>query len=396
VHVWQRVTSDFDFYLDAPSAAWDRAMDALLAFLDIEVVEKPHEMEWWAVRIAAAAEAGPARLLAALSTEDLRRIAAFMLSYCADPGPLDDVLVDDEPTRLALHIATGVHRGWRPTDDDLAAFGRAFGALLVSRPVTPDMLAALTLCAGAPGRTLTDLPWAEPEWDTPIAAVDDLLHRAPEAHAEWLRTVPVAMRPALADSAARTEDVSLVEPYGIALLAHENVEVRRAAVGRLSRRWRTDAYQDAVAALLTDPDLADAATDKLAELSDHRCLPRLVDRVNRLESLRYAHGLGAELLPHVLRKLAEPLPAKAATDMLLTAAQWGDPPLLMRPEAAELVARLRKDPEAHGCLMNICHRVALARSMSQEMRAELRVLATEFPTRVRQRAEYALHEAGMA
>ena len=114
MHVWRRVTSDFDFYLDASSAAW-----------------------------------------------------AFMLSYCADPGPLDDVLVDDEPTRLALHIATGVHRGWRPTDDDLAAFGRAFGALLVSRPVTPDMLAALTLCAGAPGRTLTDLPWAEPEWDTP-------------------------------------------------------------------------------------------------------------------------------------------------------------------------------------------------------------------------------------
>jgi hypothetical protein len=61
----------------------------------------------------------------------------------------------------------------------------------------------------------------------------------------------------VADSAARTENTSLVEPYGIASLAHSDVKVRRAAVGRLEQRWRTDAYQDAVAALLTDPDLGD-------------------------------------------------------------------------------------------------------------------------------------------
>lgn len=395
--VWLRVTGDFDFFLDAPGEVSDRDMDALLAYLGIEVTLSAHDVDWWAGRVAAAAEAGPARLLAALSEKDLRRIAAFTLTYCLEPVPLDGIEIDDVPTRLALHIAAGGQDGWAPDGDDLARFGRAFGALLVKRPAEPGMVAALMLCAGAPGETLTALPWAEPEWDTPVMAVDSLLHRAPAAHVEWLHAMAARHpdhAPALADSAARTEDTTLVEPYGIALLAHHDIGVRRAAVGRLSRRWRTDAYQDAVAALLTDADLAGAATDKLAALLDRRCLPLLVERVARLDGLRFAHPFGAELLPHVLAKLAEPLPPKAAADLLLAAAPWGEPPLLMRPEAAALVARLRRLPDADGPLINIAHRISLWQRVSDEMRTQLRVLATDLPLRVRQHAQWALLETG--
>jgi hypothetical protein len=274
--IWHRVTADFDFMVDEPGPVSGHAIDALLSFLGIEVTPPKYEYEWWAERVAAAATADPDRLLSALSTTELSRIAAFILTYSADPGPLDGVRPGDEPTRLALHIASGVHHGWAP-GDDLASFGRAFGVLLASRPVEPDMVAALMLCTGAPGETLAELPWAEPGWDVPVLAVDSLLLlRAPAAHVEWLLAMAIhhpAEAPALADSAERTRDVTLVEKYGIALLAHEDASVRRAAVGRLSRRWHTDAYQDAVAALLTDPEVGDAAVDRLAHLGDRRARP---------------------------------------------------------------------------------------------------------------------------
>ncbi|HEX6360968.1 hypothetical protein [Actinophytocola sp.] len=392
---WQRVIDDFDYYLDAPGRVSDRAMDALLAFLDIEVELSPHAMDDWAVRVAAAAGAGPARLVEALAHNDLSRIAAFALTYCGAPGPVD-LTSDDEPTRLALHIAAGVHEGWAASDDDLARFGRAFGALLVSRNVQPGMLDALTLCAGTPGDVLAELPWAEPEWDTPVAAVDDLVRRAPESHVEWLLAMAArhpAQAPRLADSAARTEDSRLVEPYGIALLAHENVEIRRAAVSRLSRSWRTAAYQDAVAALLTHAELADAAVTRLAALADRRCLPHLVERIERVENVGVGRQFSAELLPHILRKLTEPTLAEHAAKLLLATATWGDPQLLMRPEAADVVDRLRR-AGANSALIEISHRVSGWRRASPEMIARLRVLATEAPARVRQYAQHALLSVG--
>ena len=395
--MWQRVVADFDYNLDAPGPVSHRAMDALLAYLGIEIEEEPHEMEWWAERITAAAEADPTRLLAALSIKDLSRIAAFMLVYCADPGTLAHLEVDDEPTRLALHIAAGVHGGWSPDGDDLARFGRAFGTLVGSRPATPDMLPVLMLCTGAVGETLEELPWAEPTWNDPVFAVDDKLRRTPELRVEWLLAM-AARHPdealKLADGAARTGDTRLVEAYGISLLAHDDLAVRRAAVGRLSSEWRTDEYQDAVAALMTDPELGDDATNRLAALKDRRSLPQLVERVDRLPSLRSAQVFGAELVPHVLRRLAEPLPPKLAADLLITAARWGEPPLLMRREAAELVTRLRRAEGAHGALTEICLRVSWWQRASDAMRAELRVLATEMPVRVRQHAQSALLAAG--
>lgn len=391
------MVADFDYNLDAPGPVSHRAMDALLAYLGIEIEESPHEMEWWAERITAAADPDPARLRTALSIKDLSRIAAFMLIYCADPGPLTHLEVDDEPTRLALHIAAGVHEGWSPDGDDLARFGRAFGTLVGSRPAAPEMLPVLMQCVGPPGETLEELPWAEPTWNTPVFAVNDMLHRAPDLHVEWLLAMATRFPDhalVLADAAARTGDTRLVQPYGIALLAHKDIAVRRAAIGRLSQEWRTDEYQDAVAALMTDPELGDDATNRLAALKDRRCLPRLAERVDRLPRLRSAHVFGAELVPHVLRRLAEPIPPKPAADLLLTAATWGDPPLLMRGEAAELVARLRRTEGAHGALIEICLRVSGWQRASDAMRAELRVLATEMPIRVRQYAQFALLEAG--
>jgi hypothetical protein len=404
VDVWHRVVKDFDYNLDAPCEVSDKAMDALLTYLGIEIEESPNDYDWWATRIDAAAATDPARLLAALSMKDLRRIAAFMLCYCADPGPLGHLEVDDEPTRLALHMAAGVHEGWSATGDDLARFGRALGTLVGSRPFSPDMIPALMVCTGAPGETLAELPWAEPGWSTPLDEVDHLLYRAPELHVEWFLAMAAQQpdhTPRLADSAARTGNTTLVEPYGIALLAHGDAKVRLAAVNRLSRQWRTDAYQDAVAALLTDPELADAAADKLAELADRRCLPRHIERVEhafasvrsggwRVDGRGAVYPFGTELLPHVLRKLAEPLPPWAATRLLLAAATWGDPPLLLRPEAADVVARLRHDPDAEAALIEICLRVSWSKRMSEEMRAQFQLLATESPIRVRQHAEAAL------
>jgi hypothetical protein len=328
--VRRAVAEDFDTYLDAPGEVSDLAIDALLDHLGVPV-PPCDEMDRWAVRVDAAAGAGAARLVDALSVPGLRRIAAFVLRYCDSPPP--EVEVDDPPTRLALHIARGVHHGWSD-GDDLASFGTAFGALLRSR-AEPGMLGALLSCTGEPGAVLTALPWAEPGWDTPVQAVDDLLHRVPHLHVEWLRAM--APNPLLADSAARTRDLSLVAAYVLPLLHHENVEVRRAAIRRLTSQWRTAAAQDAVAALL-DSDLADEVADKLASLRDDRCLPRLVARVRAVRGLAAAQPFGAELLPEVLRVLTGPLAPREISALLTQ--PWGVPPLLMRPEAAASVDRL--------------------------------------------------------
>lgn len=71
------------------------------------------------------------------------------------------------------------------------------------------------LCTSGAGAVLTALPWAEPGWDDPVPAVDSHLHRMPDLHVEWLLAVAARhpdQTPALADSAARTENARLVEP----------------------------------------------------------------------------------------------------------------------------------------------------------------------------------------
>ncbi|MGC7094504.1 HEAT repeat domain-containing protein [Amycolatopsis lurida] len=393
------VLKDFDSFLDAPGPVSDAALDELLEFLGVKA-HGPAE-EWWATRVDAAAEAGAARLIAALAHEDaaVRRVTTCVLCYCYESGVADAVraiVPADEATRLGLHIVLGTHEGWSPEGDELARFGSAFGALLGSNP-HPDMLGALESCIGWPGRVLAELPWAEPGWDTPVRAVDDLLDRAPELHVPWLLALAGDHAPALADSALRRGDPALVEPYGLALLDHPDVEVRRAAVHRLGR-WKFDGHLDAAAALLPDPDLGDAALDVLTRADDPRALPRLRELLQEPPDhrLRVVAGLGADLVPDVLAQLARPLPPERAAILVEVTANWGD--LLERPEVAALLGRLTsglfEDPACEAAVIRICHKLSLRRRIGAGLRDRLRVLATCPSLRVRQHAQFALLETG--
>ncbi|GAB3878084.1 hypothetical protein GCM10029964_028220 [Kibdelosporangium lantanae] len=377
--VWARVIEDFDSYLDSPGAASDRAMDKLLAYLGITLDASTDAvaMEWWSSRVGAAAES--TRLTDALAHEDveIRRIAAFVLTY---RGGGTYVEVDDVPTRLALAIAGGTD-----ATDALARFGDAFGALLTKRAV--PAVDALLLCHGEPGAVLTKLPWADPEWQTPVEAVEELLDRFPEVHAAWLRMVaerePERV-PELADAAAKTGAQDLMGPYGISLLHHPDPEVREKAI---YRDWRSDAYQEAVAALLDDPEVGLSAADRLAWLGDRRALPHLVGQVERVGRLARCGEFGAELLPYVIRRLDD----EPSADLLLDAALWGEPKLLHRPEAAAVVGRLTDEDD----LVRVILRVGQWKPISPEMRSQLLYLATASDSlRVRQNAQSALLNAG--
>lgn len=384
--VRRAVVADFDFDLDAPGEVSDRGIEALLAHLGVSA--SPPDRGSWAARVDAAASAGTARLVDALGDTDVRRMAAFVLRYCDTPPP--PVEVDDPPTALALHIARGVHHGWSD-GDELTSFGTAFGAALGARG-EPAMIDALLLCGGEPGEVLRALSWAEEGWNTPVHAVDDALHHDPAPHVAWLRAM--APEPLLANSAARTGDPSLVEPYGTALVRHDDVAVRRSAIHRLTEGWHSDAYQDAVADLLDDPELGEVAADRLAALRDDRCLPRLVARIPVAHGLAAAQPFGAELLPHVRRALSEPLPPGRIAALLTQ--PWGTPPLLTRPEAAAAVDRLAAlgTDDAQWALAEVCQEISMTRRASPEMLTRLRVLAVEHPVRVRQYAQFALLELG--
>ncbi|MBN6042050.1 HEAT repeat domain-containing protein [Amycolatopsis sp. 195334CR] len=381
------VVRDFDAFLDAPGQVSHEAMDELLEFLGIEA-RGPAE-EWWATRVDAAAEAGRDRLIAALAHENpaVRRVTTCVLCYCYEPGVADAVravVPADEGTRLGLHIVLGTHEGWSPEGDELARFGSAFGALLGSHR-HPDMLGPLASCAGRPGEVLAELPWAEPDWDTPVRAVDELLDRAPELHVPWLLALAGDHAPELADFALRRGDPVLVEPYGLGLLEHPDVEVRRAAVRRLGR-WKFDGHLDAVAALLPDPDLGDAALDTLTRADDRRALPRLRALLDDPADprLRVVAGLGAELVPDVVARLDGP----RAPELVEVAANWGA--LLDRPEVAAWLGRLSEE----AAVIRFCRRVALRRRIGDELRDQVRVLATGPSLRVRQHAQFALLETG--
>ena len=386
----RRLAEDFDWFLDAPGPVSDRAMSVLLSFLGLDPAP---DDEWWTTRVAAAT-ASPL-LPSALAHEDIevRRLATCVLCYARTaPATLD---ADDEPTRLGLAIVSGVHHGWRPDGDDVRRFGAAFGALLARRP-TAGMHDALTAVLDEPGRLLTALPWAEPGWDTPANAVADLLDRAPEVRRPWLRAMADRGGPVLADEIADAAmydgAVEFVEPYGLALLDRPDDDIRRRAIRRLSR-WRQPAYQDAVAKLLPDP----TALEVLADLADERCVPYLMDLADQgSERLRIGFRLGAELAPHVLDRLASPLPPAHTATLLQTAGAWGDPPIFERDEAADAVGRLTDltDPDVVSALCEICLRLSMRRAMSDPMRARLRVLATGPSLRVRQYAQFALLEAG--
>lgn len=387
----RRLAEDFDWFLDAPGPVSDRAMSVLLAFLRLD---PPQDDEWWATRVLAAA-ASPL-LPAALAHEDVevRRVATCVLCYARTAPPTDQDRETDEPTRLGLAIVDGVHHGWHAEGDDVRRFGSAFGALLARRP-DPRMHDALTAVLDEPGRLLTALPWAEPGWDSPANAVADLLDRAPALRTPWLRAMAVRapeLAAELADAAMYDGSPELVEPYGLVLLARQDDDVRRRAIHRLSR-WRHPAYREAVAALLPDP----TALEVLAALGDRRCLPHLVDLVERAdERLRVGFRLGAELAPHVLRRLATPLPPAHAATLLQVAGAWGDPPVFERDEAAAAVDRLSDltDPDVVGALCEICLRLSMRRAMSPAMRQRIRALATGPSLRVRQYAQFALLEAG--
>jgi hypothetical protein len=107
------------------------------------------------------------------------------------------------------------------------------------------------------------------------------------------------------------------------------------------------AYQDGVAALLTDPELADEAANALAKLADRRCLPRLVDRVNRVTR----------------RCCCGPRPPRSWT--------------------GRAGHRTRRS-----------HQVSMFRRVSPEMLAQLRILASKSTVRVRQHAQWALLASG--
>ncbi len=385
----RRLAEDFDWFLDAPGPVSDRAMSALLSFLNLDPAP---DDEWWATRVLAAA-ASPL-LPAALAHEDVevRRVATCVLCYARTAPTV--VESDDEATRLGLAVVAGVHRGWCPDDDDVRRFGSAFGALLARRP-DPGMRDALTAVLDEPGRLLTALPWAEPGWDTPASAVAELLDRAPPLRTPWLvvmaRRAP-ELAAELADAAMYDGAPELLEPYGLALLARPDDDVRRRAIRRLAR-WRRPAYQDAVAALLPDP----TALEVLADLGDERCLPHLVDLVDRGEDrLRVGFRLGAALVPHVVRRLAGPLPPQHTATLLQAAGAWGDPPVFERAEAADAVGRLTDlgDPDVVSALCEICLRLSMRRALSPAMRERLRTLATGPSLRVRQYAQFALLEAG--
>jgi hypothetical protein len=420
-----------------------------------EYEDDPYE-DHWEARVAAVADAGLYRLVEAvrLPEVEIARMAAFALGYCEESGVLEAIRgldVADQATRLALAMAVAMHGGSAEDrggpEDPCTRFGLALGAVvrprkgstdnadsaLTARSGTiADVVEALLLFAGPCGVALTRLPWADSDsspdpataaqrtaelpssedgaswWpgsaDRALTLLRDLLPRQRPVHVQFLSAV--AQRhphviPKLADSAASTGDPSLVEAYGTGLLEHARMPVRRFAVRRLTRGWRTPAYQEAVAALIDDPALGDDARVTLALVGDRRSLPWLITQLPRLERDRSQlfDPLGAELLPHLLPMLEEPTPPWLAVQRLIVAAAWGDPPLLARPETAALLARLTEqhlaDPgnwEVLGPLQTLCQKAGGSGVLNAQLDERLRVMATSSSIWARQYAQFALLE----
>ncbi|MEV3925967.1 hypothetical protein [Actinomadura coerulea] len=357
---WQAVVHrDFDVDLDEPGRRSGAALEALLADLNVEA-EPPFFFGEWADRLRASANAKPTALLERLDHPDvrIRRILAVALAYLEMPG---DTVASvrasvasepDAPTRLALLLALGRypqahdhlrrHLNREPSD----ALGAALGLLLHKPEAVDDtVLDALAHCDGEAGSALAELAWADPEWvgfppSGSVETVDDWLHPTPDLHSRWLTRMLARLRTGRLDVAAARILVNAADrlyqrfpehaPAVASLLRHPDPAIRRAAAAT-NHLPSNDAYADALAACLSDPELSEKALMTLTQRGDPRCVPLLQQLIRHgtldlqlQHRFRAASALAEHLWPQVRARLAASPSASEARALLSWIKEWPD------------------------------------------------------------------------
>ncbi|MBA9002490.1 hypothetical protein [Thermomonospora cellulosilytica] len=364
---WQAaVYRDWDVDLDEPGRRSGAALEKALEALGLPP-EEPDPgavvISEWAGRLASLRRAGLSALLDALDHPDLavRRIVAVFFAYVdVDPGALRARVGSqaDDPTRLALLVALGLHEGHhdhlreriRRSPGSSDAFGAAIGLLHHRQDLDEEVVEALTLCTGPPGAALAELAWADPEWcgTPPVDPVGDwFLWPAvrQEPAARWLTRMLPAVQDGRLPPATVTSLVAVAEhvdhaalvPAVTALLRHPDPQVRRRALR--PALLRHPGYADAVAEAQDDPELSSQATRFLAQHRDPRCIPYVRRRIEQGDTtlLSWAGHFADDLWPAVRARLPK-APADEVAALLRKAVWWS----MDHPELSEVLAALER------------------------------------------------------